>query len=106
MDSGAAPAVELVAIAAVGGVRSLAEGVLNRNWRVEAGGEVFALKELVETGAEAARRSLAVMAAAGEAGVPVVSVVPGVGGESVTEVGGHFYYLARWVEGDHRRGPR
>ncbi|WP_335989169.1 phosphotransferase [Glycomyces sp. MUSA5-2] len=110
MDASEGPGAGIDAVAAVyrlGAVRRvryLADGLLNRNWRVEADAGVFALKELSSTEPEAARRSLAVMGAAGEGGVPVVSVVPGPRGELVTEVGNHCYYLARWVDGDHRRG--
>lgn len=104
------PAAGLAAIAdayglgAVEGCRYLTDGLLNRNWRLEVGGEAFALKELSSTEPDAARRSLAVMRAAGEAGVPVVSVVPDRRGEVVSEIGDRAYYLARWVAGDHRRG--
>ncbi|WP_112139716.1 phosphotransferase [Glycomyces dulcitolivorans] len=81
----------------------LPNGFLNRNWRVESEAGVFALKELANTSAEEARRSLALMASVAADGVPVVEAVA-VGGEAVVEVGGGAYYLAPWIEGDHRRG--
>ncbi|MEU6246889.1 phosphotransferase [Glycomyces sp. NPDC047010] len=91
-------------LGAVRGVRYLADGLLNRNWRLDVGGEAFALKELSSTTPDAARRSLAVMTAAGADGVPVVEVVPDRRGALVSEIGDQAYYLARWVDGDHRRG--
>ncbi|MEU6860314.1 phosphotransferase [Glycomyces sp. NPDC046736] len=85
-------------------VRYLANGILNRNWRLETERGVFALKELDELSPEAARQSLRLMPKLAAAGVPVVSAVPSLSGAVVVEIDGGAYYLAPWVEGGHPRG--
>ncbi|GAA2268957.1 hypothetical protein GCM10009853_023010 [Glycomyces scopariae] len=84
--------------------RVVAEGVLNRNWRLMTDAGAFALKELDQTSPDDARRSLALMASVAADGVPVVAAVPTGSGKSVLELGVHAYYLAPWIDGDHRRG--
>jgi Ser/Thr protein kinase RdoA (MazF antagonist) len=94
---------DVYGLGAVRECRYLSDGLLNRNWRVEAEAGVFVLKELEDTSPEDARRSLALMPSVAADGVPVAEPLL-VGEAAVVEVGANAYYLAPWIEGDHRRG--
>jgi Ser/Thr protein kinase RdoA (MazF antagonist) len=96
---------DVYGLGAVRECRFLTDGLLNRNWRVEAEAGVFALKELDALDPDSARRSLALMRSVAEDGVPVVEAIAAADGETVVEIGSGAYYLAPWVDGSHYFGP-
>lgn len=85
-------------------VRYLAEGLMNRNWRVETGWGVFALKQIVDVPVPKARRSLVVLRSLAADGLPVCAPCLSSSADVVVEIGGRNYCLLPWVEGTHRSG--
>ncbi|MEU6145058.1 phosphotransferase [Streptomyces sp. NPDC047081] len=84
--------------------RYLAEGLLNRNWRITTDKGTFALKEVVNTPVDKLRRSLAVLGELEATGLPVCAPYLSLAGEPVVTVGERSYCLLPWVEGEHRPG--
>ncbi|MCT9080440.1 phosphotransferase [Streptomyces fulvoviolaceus] len=89
----------------VSDARYLAEGLMNRNWRVSTARGEFALKQIVDVTLPLARRNLAVVAALAAAGVPTAVAAPSTTGDLVVEVGDRGYALFPWVPGEHIAGP-
>jgi Ser/Thr protein kinase RdoA (MazF antagonist) len=83
-------------------VRYLADGLMNRNWRVEAAGGEFALKQIIDVSVPLARRNLSVVAALAADGVPACPATRR--GDLVAEVADRGYALFPWVRGTHPRG--
>jgi Ser/Thr protein kinase RdoA (MazF antagonist) len=77
---------------------------MNRNWCVETGRGVFALKQIIDVPLPKARRNLGVLGALAVAGVPVCPPEGGAGGDLVVQVGDRGYCLFPWVDGTHPRG--
>lgn len=85
-------------------VRYLAEGLLNRNWKITTDKGVFALKEVVNTPVDKLRRSLTVLSTLETAGLPVCAPYLSPKSEPLVTVGDRSYCLLPWVEGTHRPG--
>lgn len=85
-------------------VRYLAEGLLNRNWKLATDKGPFALKEVVNTPVDKLRRSLTVLSTLEAAGLPVCAPCLSVSSEPLVAVGHRSYCLLPWVEGTHRPG--
>lgn len=85
-------------------VRYLAEGLMNRNWRIVAARGEFALKQIVDVPVAKARRSLAVLQPLADAGLPVCAPRLSASGDVVAEVEGRSYCLLPWADGAHRSG--
>lgn len=104
------PAGDLLLLATLFGlgeisdVRFVAEGLMNRNWRITAGRGVFALKQIIDVPLPAARRNLAVVRALAGDGVPACPPVVTAGGDTVAESAGRGYCVFPWVDGCHRHG--
>jgi homoserine kinase type II len=82
----------------------LAEGLMNRNWRVDSEVGRFVLKQVLDVPFATARRNLAVVARLHKGGVPVCPATPSSAGDLVVEIGDRGYCLFPWVEGEHRHG--
>ncbi|MBA0054336.1 hypothetical protein E0L36_26835 [Streptomyces sp. AJS327] len=85
-------------------VRYLAEGLLNRNWKLDTDKGSFALKEVVNTPVDKLRRSLTVLSRLKTAGLPVCAPYLSVTSEPLVTMGHRSYCLLPWVEGAHRQG--
>lgn len=84
--------------------RYLAEGLMNRNWRIETDRGVFALKQIVDVPVPKARRSLSVLDSLDARGLPVCPPRRSSSADVVVEVGGRHYCLLPWAAGTHRQG--
>lgn len=82
----------------------LADGLMNRNWRIGTGRGRFAVKQIIDVPLEAARRNLGTLAALAADGIPVCTALISTSGDTVTEVDGRGYCVIEWVDGDHVRG--
>jgi homoserine kinase type II len=96
--------VEAFGLGEVRSVTFIAEGLMNRNWRIEAGAGVFALKQIIDVPVAKARRSLDLLTVLAARGLPVCAPRPSGHGEPVVEVGDHSYCLVGWAQGGHRQG--
>lgn len=85
-------------------VRYLAEGLLNRNWKLDTAKGSFALKEVVNTPVEKLSRSLTVLSTLEAAGLPVCAPYLSVTSEPLVTVGHRSYCLLPWANGTHRQG--
>lgn len=84
--------------------RYLADGLMNRNWRIGTGRGRFAVKQITDVPLEAARRNLGALSALAADGVPVCVPLVSGSGDTVAEVGDRGYCVTRWVDGVHVRG--
>lgn len=91
-------------LGAVRQVRFIAEGLMNRNWRLEAERGVFAVKQIVDVPVAKARRSLGVLEVLAGRGLPVCASRQSAAGDVVAEVEGRSYCVFGWAEGSHRPG--
>lgn len=91
-------------LGAVHHARYLADGLMNRNWRIDADRGAFALKQIVDVPLATARRNLRVLGLLAADGVPVCAPVRSVDGDVVVEVDGRGYCLLPWLQGGHPRG--
>ncbi|MHA4819192.1 phosphotransferase [Streptomyces aculeolatus] len=82
----------------------LADGLMNRNWRVSTSQGCFAVKLIVDVPLEVAGRNLGALSALASAGLPVCTPLATSGGNAVAEVDGRGYCIIEWVDGDHVRG--
>ncbi|WP_433890378.1 phosphotransferase [Streptomyces sp. CA-111067] len=85
-------------------VRYLAEGLMNRNWRVRTARGEFALKLIVDVPVVKARRSLGVLQPLAAAGLPVCAPCLTAAGDALAEIDGRSYCLLPWAAGVHRPG--
>jgi Ser/Thr protein kinase RdoA (MazF antagonist) len=79
------------------------EGLMNRNWRVTTVTGVWAVKQVLDVDAAAARRQHRATAGVAGLGLPVPAPVTA-GDDSVVVVDGAVYAVLPWVDGVHRRG--
>lgn len=86
--------------------RYLADGLMNRNWRIETDAGVFALKQLVDVPVPKARRSLGVLESLAGRGLPVCPPRLSTAAEPVVTVGESTYCLLPWASGEHRVGTK
>ncbi len=82
----------------------LAEGIMNRNWRLETAAGPYALKLLCDVPADVARRNADVLTGVAAAGLPVCSPVRTRDGQSVLQLGSRNYLVSPWATGSHREG--
>ncbi|WP_167828674.1 phosphotransferase [Streptomyces sp. MZ04] len=88
------------ALGEVPSVRYLAEGLLNRNWKITTDQGTFALKEVVNTPVDKLLRSLTVLSALEAAGLPVCAPHLSPASEPLVTVGDRSYCLLPLVEGN------
>lgn len=85
-------------------VRPVAEGLMNRNWRVTTLTCVAAVKQVLDIDADQASRRHAVTRALHERGLPVLAPVAGPGGVTLLEHPAGVFAVLPWVAGTHRSG--
>ena len=107
-DVGGPSALQQVAdafgLGAVTRVEVVTEGLMNRNWRVTTVTGVWAVKQVLDVDAAAARRQHRATAALAGVGLPVPAPVTA-GDDTVVVVDGAVYTMLPWADGIHRRGP-
>lgn len=86
--------------------RSLAQGLLNRNYRLTTTHGTYFLKHHLDGGRESIARQHRVTRRLQALGVPVVPAVRDTEGGTVAVVDGHCYALHPWVDGRHRTGAQ
>lgn len=91
-------------LGAVQHVEVIDAGLMNRNWRVTTDSGVFAVKQVLDIDATAARRQHAATRALAERGRPVPAPLTTAGGDTLLEHDGHIYAVAGWARGAHREG--
>ncbi|MBL6280167.1 phosphotransferase [Micromonospora fiedleri] len=79
-------------------------GLMNRNWRVWTVRGVFAVKQILDIDATAARCQHAATRALAERGRPVPAPLTTADGDTLLEHAGHIYAAATWARGAHREG--
>ncbi|MFM9538653.1 phosphotransferase [Streptomyces turgidiscabies] len=82
----------------------LADGLMNRNWRIGTSRGRFAVKQIIDVPLESARRNLQTLSALAAYGVPVCKPLTSGNGDPVAEVGDRGYCVVEWVDGVHVRG--
>lgn len=82
----------------------LADGLMNRNWRIGTTRGRFAVKQIIDVPLEAARRNLGTLSALAADGIPVCTPLVSGSGDTVAEVEDHGYCVIEWVDGEHVRG--
>ncbi|MEV6350263.1 phosphotransferase [Actinoplanes sp. NPDC051851] len=87
-------------------VRVIADGLMNRNWQVATPAGRFAIKQVLDVDAVAARRQHAATAALAAGGHPVPAPLRTGDGDTLLEYEGHIYAVAPWVSGAHRDGAQ
>ncbi|MGW6852721.1 phosphotransferase [Streptomyces virginiae] len=84
--------------------RFLAQGLMNRNWRVDTASGPYAVKEITDVPLPEVRGNLAVLAGLAGDGLPVPAPVATASGDLVAEFDGHGYRVLAWVDGRHVPG--
>jgi Ser/Thr protein kinase RdoA (MazF antagonist) len=82
----------------------LAEGLMNRNWRIDTATGSYALKLLCDVPAEIAHRSATVLTELASVGLPVCAPVLTRAGDALLQIGQHTYLVSPWAEGTHIEG--
>ncbi|WP_196455250.1 phosphotransferase [Planomonospora sp. ID82291] len=82
----------------------LAEGLMNRNWRIATSTGVYALKLLCDVPVEIVRRNAEVLNALASAGLPVRAPVNTRDGGTVLEIDSRNYLVSPWEQGAHVEG--
>jgi homoserine kinase type II len=82
----------------------LADGLMNRNWRLDTATGVYALKLLRDVPVETAARSAKVLNGLAAAGLPVCAPVNARDGEPVLRIRERGYVLSPWASGSHMQG--
>jgi Ser/Thr protein kinase RdoA (MazF antagonist) len=85
-------------------VQRVAEGLMNRNWRVLTPAGRFAVKQVSDVSADAVRAQHEAVTALARAGLPVPAPVTGPGGATVLDHSAGLFAVVPWVEGRHRGG--
>lgn len=84
---------------------SVAEGLMNRNWRVRTQEGVWALKQILDVDEQAAHRQHRVTRALADRGLPVPAPRMTPDGKTVVELlGAGTFAVLPWVDGVHREG--
>jgi Ser/Thr protein kinase RdoA (MazF antagonist) len=103
-DDALAAVAAAFGLGAVQDVSVIAAGSMNRNWRVTTPAGRFAVKQVLDVDAVAARRQHAATAALGGGGHPVPAPLRTAEGDTLLEYEGHIYAVVPWVSGAHREG--
>ncbi|MFD3941009.1 phosphotransferase [Streptomyces sp. NPDC058611] len=82
----------------------LAQGLMNRNWRVETDTGSYAIKQIMDAPLAKVRRNLAVLPGLAASGLPIHPALTTADGERVIEVDGEGYCVLPWTEGSHGQG--
>lgn len=82
----------------------LADGMMNRNWRLRCEAGDFALKQIVDVPVAKVRRSLTVSAALAGHGVPACAALTTSECDALLAVEDRSYCVLPWAEGTHRFG--
>ncbi|SNT60515.1 homoserine kinase type II [Streptosporangium subroseum] len=88
------------------GITAIAEGLMNRNWRVDVGAVSVAVKEVLDVSADQAlfqHRTTAVLAAAG---LPVPAPLATADGQTLLHLGEAVFSAVAWVDGEHFAGTQ
>lgn len=85
-------------------VAPLAEGLMNRNWRVDATGGTYVVKEILDASADQVAFQHRVVAALAKAGLPVAVPLVTREGATLTRWGGGLFSVTAWVKGRHVPG--
>ncbi|MFI6347193.1 phosphotransferase [Streptomyces sp. NPDC050560] len=88
----------------VRGHQYLADGLMNRNWRVETSTGTYAVKQIIDVPLAKVRRNLAALSALADDGLPVPAALSDSGSRHVLEVGGHGFCVLPWIDGSHTQG--
>ncbi len=96
-QSALAEVAEAFGLGAAESVAVITEGLLNRNWRVAAGGAQYAVKQLVALTADQARRQHAATAALAGRGLPVPAPRRTPSGDTVWR----DFCVFPWIRGSH-----
>ena len=91
-------------LGAVQDVSVIADGLMNRNWRVTTPVGRFAVKQILDVDATAARRQHAATAALAGVGHPVPAPLHTAAGDTLLEHAGDIYAVVPWISGGHREG--
>jgi len=84
--------------------REVTEGLMNRNWAVQVGGQQVFVKQVLDVDrAQAARQHEATRALAAR-GLPVAAPLAMQGGGTLLEMGGGLYTVYPWIGGEHVPG--
>ncbi|MGH7644989.1 MAG: phosphotransferase enzyme family protein [Gemmatimonadales bacterium] len=86
------------------GSARLAEGLMNRNHRVDTPAGPLFLKQFLDVGRGQIAFQHRVTAALAAAGLPVPPPIPACDGRTLVTVRGRRFALCPWVPGRHRRG--
>lgn len=92
------------ALGEVRGRQYLADGLMNRNWRVETSTGSYAVKQITDVPLAKVRRNLAMLPRLVRDGLPVPAAVQTADAEWVVEVAGQGFCVLPWVEGAHVQG--
>ncbi|MFD9486208.1 phosphotransferase [Streptomyces sp. NPDC059991] len=84
--------------------RFLAEGSMNRNWRIDTGQRSYAIRQITDVPVAKVRRNLGVLPHLAADGLPVPVALTTTDGATVVEIDGHSYCLLPWVDGTHIQG--
>jgi homoserine kinase type II len=87
-------------------VTFLAQGLMNRNWRIDTDAGSYALKLLCDVPVDLASRNASVLAALTSAGLPVCAPLIAATGNALFETGSRAYLVSRWADGEHVEGTQ
>jgi Ser/Thr protein kinase RdoA (MazF antagonist) len=91
-------------LGAIRQVRVVAEGLMNRNWRVETDRGTWAVKQVLDVDAATARRQHMVTRSLALRGRPVPVPKRTAEGDTLLERHGNLYAVSGWARGVHRHG--
>lgn len=86
------------------GRRFLADGLMNRNWRLDTTGASYAVKQIIDVPLARVHRNLKVLPGLAGEGLPVPAALASADGQYVVEIGERGYCVLPWVEGSHVQG--
>ncbi|NGO75253.1 phosphotransferase [Streptomyces sp. YC504] len=82
----------------------LADGLMNRNWRISTKRGAFAVKQILDVPLDAARRNLGTLSGLAANDIPVCTPMISTSGDTVAEIEDRGYCVIEWVDGVHVRG--
>ncbi|MEQ4208079.1 phosphotransferase [Actinopolymorpha sp. B9G3] len=85
-------------------VEPVTTGTMNRNWRVSTPAGVYAVKQLLDVGADQARRHHAATSALAAKGFPVPGPAALADGDTLLEHPAGLFAVSAWAAGVHRAG--
>jgi homoserine kinase type II len=85
-------------------VTPIAEGLMNRNWRVDTNAGRVAVKEILDVSADHALFQHRATATLAGAGLPVPAPLTTTGGQTLLHLNNAVYAVVPWVDGEHIPG--